>query len=78
MLRGEPASRRPNEGATRRDDRTLAKSHQGLVPEQKVQGQEEDDTHEAADAAREGWLMVIGLSLLESLDKTVSLIGNNA
>lgn len=59
MLRGQPAPRRAHEGAARRDDRPVAARHQGLVPEQALQGQEEDDTHEAADAAGEGWFKYI-------------------
>ena len=54
VLRGQPAPRRPHEGAAGRDDEPVAARDPRLVPEQALQGQEEDDPDEAADAAGEG------------------------
>ncbi|CAB0042991.1 unnamed protein product, partial [Trichogramma brassicae] len=54
LLLGESATRRPHEGATGRDDGPQSASDTRLVPEQALQGQEEDDRPQAADAAGEG------------------------
>src|SRR6218665_2309171 len=54
MLRGEPPTGRPDEGTARRDDWTESEGHQGLVPEQTMQGQEEEHPHEADSAAATG------------------------
>lgn len=54
MLQREPATRRPDEGATGGDDGSQPASHQGLVSKQALQGQEEGDPHEAAASAGEG------------------------
>lgn len=54
MLRRESAARRADEGATGRDDGPESARDQGMVPEQTMQGQEEDDRHEAADAGEGG------------------------
>lgn len=54
MLRRQPSPRRADEGAAGGDDGAEPARHQGLVPEQALQGQEEDHAAEDADAAREG------------------------
>ena len=46
LLREQLQTRRHHEGAADHDDGTSSKSHQGVVPEQAVQGQE--DCYEAA------------------------------
>lgn len=51
LLQRQPQARRPNEGAASGDDRPQPASDPGLVPEQAVQGQEEEHTDEAAAAA---------------------------
>ncbi|KAG0418404.1 hypothetical protein HPB47_004869, partial [Ixodes persulcatus] len=54
LLRGQPEAGRAHEGAAGRDDGPVAQGHQGLVPEQALQGQEEEPPHEADAAARKG------------------------
>lgn len=54
MLRGEPQTGRADEGTARGDDGVVAESYTGLVPEQEMQRQEEDDINEATDAAGKG------------------------
>jgi len=51
VLRRQPATGRPDEGAARRDDRTESASHPRLVSEQALQGQETVDTDETAAAS---------------------------
>ncbi|KAH9369972.1 hypothetical protein HPB48_001849 [Haemaphysalis longicornis] len=51
LLRGQPEAGRAHEGAAGRDDGPLAAGHPGLVPEQALQGQEEEPPHEADAAA---------------------------
>ena len=48
LLLGELTTRRTDEGTARRDDRAQSTSHQGLVPEQALQGQEEKSGAQAA------------------------------
>lgn len=59
LLRREPSARRADEGTTSGDDRTKSSRHQGVVPEQTLQGQEEDHAVEDADATGEGGFLVI-------------------
>lgn len=54
MLQREPETRRFNEGAAGGDDGSKPASHQGLVPEQTLQGQKEGYPDEATAAAGEG------------------------
>lgn len=54
MLRSKPPPRRSHEGAISRNDGTQSQSHQGLVPEQKVQRQEENHAAENANATGKG------------------------
>lgn len=54
MLCSESTTGRTHEGATCRDDGPVAARHPRLVPEQAVQGQEEDHPDEATDATGEG------------------------
>lgn len=54
MLQREPAARRTHEGAAGGDDGSEPASHQGLVPKQTMQGQEESNPNEATAAAGEG------------------------
>ena len=54
MLQREPATRRSHEGAAGGDDGSEPASHQGLVPKQTMQGQEEGNPDEATAAAGEG------------------------
>ena len=51
LLREQLQTRRHHEGAADHDDGTSSKSHQGVVPEQAVQGQE--DCYEAAAGAED-------------------------
>lgn len=55
MLRCQPETRRFNEGTTRWNDRTESESDPGVVPEQTLQRQKENDPHETTDAAGKGW-----------------------
>lgn len=54
MLQREPAARRSHEGTAGGDDGSEPASHQGLVPKQAMQGQEEGNPDEATAAAGEG------------------------
>lgn len=54
MLQREPTARCPHERTAGGDDWSEPASHQGLVPKQALQGQEEGDPHEAAASAGEG------------------------
>lgn len=54
MLQRQPPAGCSHEGTAGRDDGPQPSSHQGLVPEQTLQGQEESDPHEAAVATGEG------------------------
>lgn len=54
LLCSQSSARCLDEGAAGRNDRTLTESHQGMVPEQEMQGQKKDHTHEAADATGKG------------------------
>lgn len=54
MLQREPAARCPHEGTAGGDDGSEPASHQGLVPEQTLQGQEEGNPDEATAAAGKG------------------------
>ena len=57
MLQRQPAPRRPHEGAVGGDDQPVSAGHSRVVPEQAVQGQETEHTHEAdTAAARQGQL----------------------
>ena len=47
MLRSQPKTRRPDEGATGGDDRAEPSGHKGLVSKQEMQGQEEEHHDEA-------------------------------
>lgn len=51
LLRRQPETRRPDEGAAGGDDGAQPARHPCLVPEQALQGQEEVHPHEAAPAA---------------------------
>uniref|UniRef100_A0A8C9EHE9 Uncharacterized protein n=1 Tax=Pavo cristatus TaxID=9049 RepID=A0A8C9EHE9_PAVCR len=51
LLRRQPETRRPDEGAAGGDDGAQPARHPRLVPEQALQGQEEVHPHEAAPAA---------------------------
>lgn len=53
MLLGQPATGRPHEGATGRDDRTQPAGHTRVVPEQTVQGQKTRNRTQTADTARQ-------------------------
>lgn len=55
MLRCQSETRRFNEGTTRWNDRTESESDPGVVPEQTLQRQKENDPHETTDAAGKGW-----------------------
>ena len=54
LLRQQLQARRHHEGAADRHDRPPSTSHQGVVPEQAVQGQEEVDRTQAAATAEDG------------------------
>ena len=43
LLRGQPSARRTHEGAAGGDDGSVLAGGAGLVPEQALQGQEEDE-----------------------------------
>lgn len=53
VLLGQPATGRPHEGATGRDDRTQPAGHTRLVPEQTVQGQETRHSPQTANTTRQ-------------------------
>lgn len=55
MLRCQPQTRRFNERTTGRNDRTEPESNPGVVPEQTLQRQKENDPHETTNAAGKGW-----------------------
>jgi len=54
VLQREPTARRSHERAAGGDDGSEPASHQGLVPKQTMQGQEEGNPDEATAAAGEG------------------------
>ena len=54
MLRGESEARCPHEGTSRRGHRSQSSRHSSLVPEQAMQGQEEDHTDKADAGTAKG------------------------
>lgn len=54
MLQRESPAGCLDEGATGGNDESLAASHSGVVSEQALQGQEEDDPNKVANATRKG------------------------
>lgn len=69
MLRSKPPPRRSHEGAISRNDGTQSQSHQGLVPEQKVQRQEENHAAENANATGKGdnpYILLVGTYMFYS------------